>query len=252
MMTKRKYTSPCYFCGGQASTDEHAPPKQMFKTFSCDSITVPSCEEHNSSKGGHDQAIVSAFLIPLYNGKNLYPIEKEIIAAIKVAKPSFERTKRRAIDSPLLNNPPDSLKNLPNLAYLVPSINIRLWIQQLTAAIICDGTDDFDPKIKWLDSIAWSPDLLFAKRQFSFELDQAKSKLQKQRGIQKRLELFNWQNGWSARPKPYPKLIYFFQIHVEPNNKVIFKHKFYNRYTWYVWLTASGETVSKLRKKIST
>src|SRR5258706_15617847 len=64
---KQKHKKPCYYCGSQANSDEHAPPRQMFKGFSCDSITVPSCSTHNSEKGGADQAIVSAFLIPLFN-----------------------------------------------------------------------------------------------------------------------------------------------------------------------------------------
>ena len=250
-MAKRKYTSPCYFCGGQACTDEHAPPKQMFKSFSCDSITVPSCEEHNSSKGGHDQAIVNAFLIPLHNEKNRYRLEKEILAAIKVAEPSFERTKRRAIDSPLLKNPSNSLKDLPNLVYLVPCIDIQAWVRQLTAAMIFDGTNNFDSKIKWSESKTWSP-YWIAKDPSPIEPEQAKSILQKKRETEERLELLNWQDGWSARPRSYPSIIYFFQIHFKPNNEVILKHRFYNRYTWYVRFSASGETVSKLKNKITT
>ena len=50
----------CYFCGGPATTMEHAPPKQMFRAFECDSITVPSCDEHNTRRSASDQAIVSA------------------------------------------------------------------------------------------------------------------------------------------------------------------------------------------------
>lgn len=61
------YRSTCYYCGGKTTSDEHAPPRQMFRAFDCDSITVPSCETHNSAKAGRDQAIVSAFLIPTQN-----------------------------------------------------------------------------------------------------------------------------------------------------------------------------------------
>jgi hypothetical protein len=50
----------------------------MFKGFECDSITVPSCDRHNSAKGGNDQAIVNGLLIPLFNGSNHYPLEDEI------------------------------------------------------------------------------------------------------------------------------------------------------------------------------
>jgi len=151
-VAKRKHKALCYYCGRRANSNEHAPPKQMFKEFSCDSITVPSCEDHNSAKGGSDQAIVSAFLIPLYNGIGRYSLEGEVLKAIKVAEPSFERAKRRAVNSALLKNPPEALKDLPNLAYLVPSIDIGAWIRQLTAALVYDGTQVFDPTIGWSET----------------------------------------------------------------------------------------------------
>lgn len=250
-MAKLKHKASCYYCGRQACSNEHVPPKQMFKRFLCDSITVPSCEAHNSSKGGADQAIVSAFLVPLYNGIGRFSLEGEILEAIKVAEPSFERAKRKAINSPLLKNPPRALKDLPNLAYLVPSIDIRAWIRQLTAAVVYDGTQVFDPTIQWSEVIAWSPDWLAAEAPASLEIGQATSILEKQKEIQLRLELFTWEDGWSAHPRPYPSVIYSFQVHFEPNREIVFKHRFYNRYTWYAWFSASEETVAKLSKKLT-
>jgi hypothetical protein len=249
---KRKHKAPCYYCGKQACTDEHAPPKQMFKAFSCDSITVPSCEDHNSAKGGSDQAIVSAFLTPLHNSIGRYSLEDEVLEAIRVAVPSFERAKRRAVNSSLLKNPPEALQDLPNLAYLVPSINIGAWIRQLTAALVYDGTQVFDSTVGWPGTIAWSPDWVAAEGPASLELEQAISLLEKQREIQLRLDQFTWQDGWSAYPRPYPSVIYTFQVHFEPNREVIFKHRFYNRYTWYGWFSASDETVAKLRERLTT
>jgi hypothetical protein len=94
---KIKIPKRCYYCGGLVQSKEHIPPRQMFKLFQCDSITVPSCDEHNTRKSGHDQAIVNALLIPLYTGRHRYPLEPEIESVIQDAFPSFERTKRSVI-----------------------------------------------------------------------------------------------------------------------------------------------------------
>ena len=248
---KRKHREACYYCGSEACSDEHAPPRQMFKGFPCDSITVPSCEDHNSSKGGADQAIVSAFLIPLHNGIGRYPLEDRVLKAIQIAQPSFERAKRRAVNSPLLKSPPEALKDLPNLAYLVPSTNIGGWIRQLTAALVYNAVQAFDLTIKWPEAIVWSPDWVAAEGPASLELEQAISILEKQREIHLQLEQLTWEDGWSAHPRPYPSIIYAFQVRFEPNGEVIFKHRFYNRYTWYAWFSAAQETIAKLEEKLA-
>jgi hypothetical protein len=110
---KKTSSLHCYYCGAIASSGEHIPPKQMFKTFKCDSITVPSCDVHNTKKSGHDQSIVSALLIPLYTGRKHYQLEPEVEQAISAAACLFERTKRSAIRTPFLMNPPPGREDLP-------------------------------------------------------------------------------------------------------------------------------------------
>lgn len=176
---KRKYEKPCYYCGEKAEENEHAPPKQMFKAFSCDSITVPACKKHNSCKGGSDQAIVSSFLVPLYNGREKYNLEPEILKAIEQAKSAFIRTKRRAIDSPLFNDTPEEFKDLPNLAYIVPEMDIKSWVRQLTAALVCDAIQDIDYTIKWEDAMSWSPDFIEASKPESLRFENGVSILRK-------------------------------------------------------------------------
>jgi hypothetical protein len=63
----------CYYCGvtlkkGKNKTKEHIPPKMFFNAFDCDSITVPSCSEHNMSKAGDDQVFISGFIQSLNEG----------------------------------------------------------------------------------------------------------------------------------------------------------------------------------------
>jgi hypothetical protein len=150
----KKHKGLCYYCGAQASSVEHVPPKQFFKGFSCDSITVPSCDKHNTRKSGNDQAIVSACLLALYNGSERYSVEADITKAIETAKPSFVRAKRKAVSAPLISNPPEDLVDLPNVAHLAASADIRSWVRQLTAALVYDANQAFDPNIKWNEAIA--------------------------------------------------------------------------------------------------
>jgi len=216
----------CYFCTKTATSREHVPPKQMFKGFECDSITVPSCDEHNSKKGGHDQAIVSAFLIPLHTGRNKYPLEPEIIQAIEFAKPAFERTKRFAVPSPFLKDPPKGLEDLPDLAHLEPSINVASWIRQLTAGIVYSKIGLANTTIGWSKATTWSPDWIPTDSPGPVAHREAVDRIKENQRKRALLDKLNWQSGWSAYPRPYPNKIYKFDVHVFPDKYVMFRHKF--------------------------
>lgn len=249
-MAKRKTNKKCYYCGMPANSYEHAPPKQMFKGFSCDSITVPSCEKHNTSKSKTDQAIVSAFLIPLVNSIGKYPIEENVFNAICAATSLFDRTKRYAIERPLLNNPPEWLQDLPDLAYLLPEINIEEWVKQLTAALIYNAIKFFDSTIDWPKIMVWSPNWLPTTSPNSLTFNQARNIILKNRNFQSNFEEMAWINGWSAYPTPYPTDIYRFQINIESGDLIIIKHVFYGRYKWFTWFFVPQETRAKLTEKL--
>jgi len=223
----------------------------MFKGFSCDSITVPSCEDHNSSKGGQDQAIVSAFLIPLCDRKDDYSVENEILIAIQIAQPSFVRTKRKALSVPLLKDPPLALKGLPNVAYVVPSIDAHAWIRQITAGLVYDGIKQFDSTINWSEACVWSPDYMATKRPESVDLEPATAVMKKKTQKQEQLERLNWIRGWSACPRSYPNNIYSFQLFFGLDREIMFRHRFYNHYTWYAGFLAAHETVAMLKERLS-
>lgn len=221
----------------------------MFKGFPCDSITVPSCETHNSHKSGNDQAVVSAFLIPLYNGLGRYPLDADISKAIENALPSFVRAKRKALSTPLLSDPPEDIADLPDVSYVTPSTNIRAWVRQLTAALVYDAVKTLDRTIKWDEVITWSPDWIETDDPSPVPFNRVISVLQKKGAVRARLEQMEWLDGWSAYPRKYPSNIYAFQLHFEPD-EVVFWHRFYNRYNWYAWFSASQETLGKLATKI--
>jgi hypothetical protein len=68
--------SECYYCGREATSDEHVPPKGIFpEAKDCDGvdyrkqlITVPSCDDHNSAKTLNDEYLL--VLLTLNTFKN--------------------------------------------------------------------------------------------------------------------------------------------------------------------------------------
>jgi hypothetical protein len=235
----------CYFCGASSVSVEHAPPQLMFKNFACDSITVPSCDAHNSSKGGYDQAIISAFLIALDNGSHRYPIEEDIGVAIETARSSFVRAKRKASSAPLLKAPSGSLVDFPNVSHLGAPVSIAEWIHMLTAALVWDAVKDRDNKLKWHETVAWSAEWLDSPEPIPFETPIARARIARNYEKKRELEALSWVNGWSSHPRPYPPIIYRFDLHFMEQH-VLFRHVFYNRYSWYAQIANVGDSTREL------
>jgi hypothetical protein len=246
-MSKRR-KQKCYYCGAIASSVEHAPPRQMFRGYTCDSITVPACDRHNTRKSGDDQSIISAFLIALQEGASRYPLEPEIRDAIERGVESFARVKRKVTRAPLVGNPPKSVADLPKVAHISPSAKMRSWVRQLTAALVCDGLGRFDGAIEWDGVMAWSPNFVESDQPVPMDFAQVVSTLSDKRTAQAKFDALNWVDGWSAYPREYPPTIYSFDLHIE-SEFVIFRHRFYNRYTWYVMFPVSQTTTVRLRAK---
>jgi hypothetical protein len=233
----------CYFCGAPATTTEHAPPKMMFRGFPCDKITVPACTAHNNAKD--DQAITSAFVIPLLEGTKHsgWKLEPEVDKAIKIAKTSFEPVKRETFAASLVSDPPQPM---PKVSY--STANLRLWMKQLTAALMYDGIQEHDSSINWNDAIAWSNNWVDASAPNPSSTDAYIEHLNIANLIKSDFDNRHWRHGWSAYPRPYPEKIYHFYIAIEQD--IVFKHVFYSRYTWYVMYSASPNTKTKIQEKV--
>src|SRR5437870_4131930 len=102
---------PCYYCGAEPpSSGEHAPPKMMTAGFGCSRITVPSCAQHNTEKCGTDQAIVSALiqmvrqgrLLLLRQGGLIVPLPAKVLEAIRIAEPKHSRARNHVSLRPFL------------------------------------------------------------------------------------------------------------------------------------------------------
>ena len=243
----------CYCCGNKATSREHAPPKLMFKGFDCDSITVPSCAVHNSKKSGNDQAIVSALVFPYYsmliNDYITDQLTPERLKAIEEIKPAFERVKRKVMSMPFLLDPPKGLVDLPNTSYIAASAEIRGWIRQLSAALLFDGTQAYDETINWGDAGVWSAEFYSAPAPMPLDTDYVVYLAKKRIEEKSKLDKLDWREGWSSSPRPYPEKIFYFNICVG-EDYVIYKHVFYEGFSWYCWTRISEKTVSLLKKRI--
>ena len=240
-----KKKNACYFCGQEAHTKEHVPPKLMFKGLKVrgDYITVPSCEKHNCTKGGQDQAIICAFLMAFRNKQNKSELGPNLRIAIFQAEKSFERTKYRTLSKKLIVDYPKDIKEPPEVGFILREMEIKKWINSLTAGLVFDCTKSYDKSINWENVENWCPEYIPKKElclEQAFHIFISNN--------QKKLELENgneWRKGWST----YPDDIYSFFIGFS-GNEVKFKHVFYNSYYWYVWFTPSIDVKNKLIKRL--
>lgn len=247
----RNRNKVCYFCGKSATSSEHAPPKLMFRKFDCDSITVPSCDDHNSSKSGEDQAIISAFVQSLDNlFKHGTRLSSNVVKGIRVTRSSYTRTKKKVRNVPFVDSVMGMYRNLAPMAYYQGQVEI--WIVHLTAALVFDGTGFYNSAIDWSTSRVWSPDWIKGNRDQLLTIDNAKMHFIKNNAFNAEFNKLTWVNGWSAEPKPYPKDIYNFKIHFANSSNIVFCHRFYNSYRWYVGLTLPSETIVALRSRLES
>jgi hypothetical protein len=244
----------CYYCGTTATSKEHAPPRQMFRGFDCDSITVPACEKHNTEKSRRDHAILTAFMMSLHNAKESgkrysFLRNHDVLRAINLAEDNFHQSKKFVTSRRVVKNPPPELGNLPKMAYLDKSADISNWVRLLTAALVCSVNKDFDPAADWEAAKVFS----FDYWEFPGEVEREKiiEEHEKIKEIRDYLENLEWIQGWSAHPRPYPSSIYHFYLHIDlQGEQITFKHRFYSQYTWYVRLNPSTVTRDNLLQKI--
>ena len=239
----------CYYCGAPPpSSREHAPVQAMFEAFSCDSITVPSCDEHNTEKNLDDRAIVEFFIKGLFVGLRDGSLTPNTLKAMEVAEPRLGHADEVSLRA-WINDPQGELDS--SLSYMDSRIDIKRWMRQLTAALIWSATGDFDESIEWDHAIAWSPE--FVPGEGGLEIEQAGLKLQRLQATKTEImkTSTSWWYGWSAYPRGYPPDIYRFEVSFLPSQhflqensglEIIFRHWFYSKFSWYVWFAVSEET----------
>lgn len=237
----------CYYCGQPETSDEHIPPAFMFKGFNNDSITVPSCDTHNSEKSHMDQVIITALVIPLSNLKSSAKVfSNDVEKAISNTISSFPYTKNKVTSKHILQNP----QGLPEVAYLQPTVKLTDWIKQLTAGWIYSAKNDADLTINWTDSMVWSPDYIYGEENVQPEKSTLVEIITKNKTTQQYFENnFNWVSGWSKKPRLYPPDVFNFQLAFTENNICFFQYRFYSQYTWFIRVACASDTILALKKR---
>lgn len=242
----------CYFCGTEVRKGklgnkkvEHVPPKMLFSPFDCSSITVPSCPAHNTARSNQDQAIIAGFMKAL--GAPTYQLHPDVSKAIQYEskRSTFEKTKNTAQLKPFFKNPSKTVSNLPDVAYITFSTDD--WIRQVTAGLVYNATQKYDPFIRWEEAVIHSPNWFLGKQE-GFEEEVGLEYITEMTQRSESWENIQWWAGWSAHPIPYPEAIYRFYVSFA--KPILFKHVFYNSFTWYVGFECSEGTRKSLGHKV--
>jgi len=225
----------CYFCGEIANSKEHLPPKQIFKGFRLNRITVPSCDKHNTSKSGEDEAIIKAMLLSIENSDNK-KLSPELIKALNIVKRHYSQVKKTVTKEKVYS---DYNKNI---VCLNSSIDLSHWIKELSAGMIYYKTEYFDHKNDFLKSIVFERNSYSKNttlKLIDFE-NERKNKIK----LQNLFENFIWNASWLPQ-NIYPKNLYYFE-YTFMNEKILIKHVFYKSYTYYNMIKITEETRKKL------
>lgn len=246
---------PCYYCGAPPpSSREHAPVKSMLRPFECDSVTVPSCDEHNTDKNLDDRAIVTFFLKGLYYSFKTGALTTNQIAALQ----DYHLDHAQEVELDNLVMDPEGKFDVP-LSHIDDTHKVMSWTRNLTAAIIWSGTGEHDQLIDWDNAYVWSPE--YVEDRGKINLEEAQINFQRTRLIKEYVnrQSIHWWSGWSAYPRPIPPDIYRFEISQLPHQfllenvtglEMIIRHIFYGKFSWYVWFSASQSTWAIIMDKI--
>jgi hypothetical protein len=239
-------SKPCYYCGAPApSSREHAPVKIMFEAFDCDSITVPSCEKHNTARSLDDRAIVTFFLRGLSHSLKSGSLTPNQLKALEMAEHKLGEAREITLQ-PLVRDH-FGMVDTP-LSHIDETAKAWNWMRQLTGALTWSVLGDYEPSINWDTAIVWSPEYVVDTG--LLDIQQAGLRLDRLGSIKAEVDRIavHWWPGWSSYPRRYPPDIYRFDVSLVPSQyllrnsskfELIFRHCFYGQFRWYVWFTAS-------------
>lgn len=229
----------CYYCGAKANNKEHLPPKQLFKGFRVDSLTVYSCEKHNNKKSFDDEAIVKSMLIALE--KHDIVKNEDIKLSLDIIKLHHTQVKNKISENTLYKQ-----NNIDyNFTVLSPDVKLDDWIKKLSAGLIWYKTRFFDHDNRFDDSIVIEKnsypnyetpkDLLFFEKEYKKKIE-----------LISIIEKGKWINGWNDKKNTYPVTIYTFYYKFI-GKKLIIKYVFYQQFTFYNIIDLSEKTLLKIK-----
>ncbi len=240
---------PCYFCGAPGpSTREHAPPKRFFEGTQCSSITVPSCDLHNSAKSGADHAVKAALL---------RGVEELIARGIRTDVPDALRRSMDAMQDKyrqanalvtmqpfISDDPADEGLRLP---FLHKDAQIESWVKTLTAALVWSVTGTNESGSDWDRAWLWSPSYYAGRLDVPLSTETFQAKIDKVIYTWRHLEeAGRWRSGWQPHPDPFPPALYRFDVCVEASKgtpTVIIRHSFFGSHLYFARFGTSEQTI---------
>ena len=234
----------CYFCGDPATSLEHLPPEQMFAGFSCNKITVPSCDLHNQGKSFFDNCILKGMLWSLHTlreqgiGKELPANVLKAIDQVKDRFPSIKKEIQSGAREVELFQPGEDPLDRNLTAVLVEGhIDLGKWVQKLTAGLVWDATKQIHPELDWYGTATvfenfYLPTTASTPGQ---NLNNFVTTMRDKEKTVKRLDGFPWVPGWPPGPMPYPADIYSFEFYWSPATSLLyFHHRLFTRFRFWV------------------
>lgn len=139
-------SSICYWCGKEASSMEHVPPKCLFpeekdvrdvfnKTFRNNLITVPSCDEHNMNKSNLDEYLMANLSGKVGNNFVAYVHTATKVSRSRLRNPQIIQIDKKAILK--LKN-----KEFPVLWITVNTIKLRHSFEAIARALFFYENND--------------------------------------------------------------------------------------------------------------
>jgi hypothetical protein len=223
----------CYFCGKIANSREHIPPKQVFKGFSINRITVPSCNEHNTQKCGEDEAIIKSMLLSIARNNNII-LTSELLKALNEVKNYYKQVKKTVTEDKIY------LDCDKNVVCLDKNINLNYWIKELSAGMIWYKIKYFDADNKYIESKVFERNSYSNNKRYLIDFEKERNEKIK---LQTLSEIGLWNDGWI--PKVYPENLYLFKYKFIKST-ILMKHIFYKCFVYYNLIEISNETKNKL------
>jgi len=220
----------CYFCGNEKASKDHIPPKQIFKGFNINRMTVYSCDKHNSGKSDKDEAIVKSMLLAIENNNNI-TITPELLKALNEIKDHYNQVKKTVTKEQIF------FDSNEDIVCLDASIDLDNWIRQLSAGMIYYKTKYYDNENNFVTS------KVFERNSYSRDkrsVENFQNERNKKIELQTMSEIGEWNNSWIP-DNCYPENLYFFQYKII-NKFILFKHIFYKCFVFYNLIEISNKT----------
>lgn len=228
-----KHKGTCYYCGSPATSREHIPPRLLFNCTDCDSITVPSCDSHNTEKCGSDQAIANAMasaLLPVVRRPE-YQSSSPARCAVEHLAEELHRTSR------LITQVTPIEDGSVSLTYLHAEASFNNWVRQMTAGLVFDAVGPASSSLDWGTAAVFSPSRI-PSRTPEIEADELLQQLLRRQEMRDSVGVREWRMGWSAHPRPYPRDLYRFEF-ARAESGIVFRHWFFNQFDVFVFFEAA-------------